>query len=211
MRNILSRLKKMQKGLNDFFGFVKDPSRETHTIKVSGQDEIAQMSEGIDENIRKIREDLSLDAKMLHQTDEIIERFKNGHMSNKQITIEPHNKNLQNLRTLLNNLLDYFGRVIRRVTGILNEYARNDFTPRITGVVIQSDGKALVDSVNSMGDEITAMLQNSLQSSTALEGKSAKLNELVTNLNKSSTEQAASLEEASASIEELTSSMNSMT
>lgn len=209
-RAILGSLKRMRKGLNDFFEFIKDEHHETKTIKIVGDDEVAQMSKAINENIIEIRENLSLDSKMLHQTDEIIKGFKEGRILDNKITIEPNNTNLKDLKKLLNNLLEHFGNVIKNVTNILNKYADNDFTPRIRGINLEKEGKELIDGVNNMGDEISKMLKNSRDEAINLQEKAAKLDDYMQKLTDSAHRQANSLQESASAVEQMSSSMNSV-
>lgn len=207
--NILKNLKRMQNGLSDFFEFVKNETHKTRIINVKGSDEISQMSVAINKNIEEIRSNLQLDAKMLHQTDEIITHFKNGIFGDK-ITIEPQNKNLQNLKILLNNLLEHFSFVFKNITQILSQYATQNFACRIENIDMQSEGKELIDGINNMANKISNMLKDNLEKATDLKNKSQFLDESMDIISNGTKKQSVSLEKSASAIDTMSTSMNTI-
>ena len=208
MASVIKPIGGLKAALLSFFDFLNHKSSHVEALAIKSGDEFGAMAAMINENISQVQSNMEQETKLIKQVRQMAEEINKGNFT-VSIDTDVKNQTLQalkdSMRAVANTLREKIAKNAVELINLLDEFKNNNFTARL------DDSAKVAGSINALGDEITAMLQNSLQSSTALEGKSAKLNELVTSLNKSSTEQAASLEEASASIEELTSSMNSMT
>ncbi|MCT7571483.1 methyl-accepting chemotaxis protein [Aliarcobacter butzleri] len=116
--------------------------------------------------------------------------------------------NLKELKLLLIKLQDYLEHTIARdiniLVNILESYKKEDFTARFPNPYAK-----VAVIINELGDVISNLLKQSLDTGKILENSSNKLLENVNVLNESSNQAAASLEETAAALEEITSTVTS--
>ncbi|MGP1580400.1 MAG: methyl-accepting chemotaxis protein [Wolinella sp.] len=206
IKRSLRPLKIIQESLISFFAYVNNETDHAERIAISGKDEFGTMAKAINENIQKIEQGIIKDKTLIKETAHIVSRANEGYLG-EFINTTPNNPQLEELKSLLNGMFKRFQESIRNVTGILAQYSKNDFTPRIPANDMQGDTKSLIDGVNHMGEEITHMLQTSLEAGNHMQTKASELKESMRTLSQSANEQAASLEQSAAAIEQMSSSM----
>jgi methyl-accepting chemotaxis protein len=204
-RAITHPLSSIQQGLNSFFRFLNRETDRADPINLDSKDEFGQMAKAINTNISAIEKGLLADANAVANSVEVANKIKAGYL-NEQITVIPNNPQLVELRNVLNEMLQTLS---SKVSYDLNElelvfkaYIASDFTARV------KNPKGQVDIItNNLGDEIGAMLSNSLQNGIDLQGEASTLKQAVESLSTASNQQAASLEETAAAMEEMTSNV----
>jgi len=204
MKNIIfNPLTKFQDGLLNFFKYVNREKDDIQVLSIDANDEIGHMSELINENINKTKTILDQDNKLINDVKEIVNHVGNGYLD-KRILSSTNNESLEELKALLNNMLDnvqiLVGTNINALSSVLEEYAKRNFTEKID---LENSGKIGNDIIN-MNKMITKMLQDNLDDGNSLKSRSEELTSNVNILNQNATSQAASLEETAASIEEIT-------
>ncbi|NQY54690.1 MAG: hypothetical protein HRT42_14095, partial [Campylobacteraceae bacterium] len=123
------------------------------------------------------------------------------------ITLNTNNQKLDELKNVVNSMLDSVQKNVNIVQNVLESYSSYDYTKNIDISNIEGEIKELSIDVNSLGIAISSMLKDNLLNAYSLTDNSKNLSSIMTNLSSSSNEQASSLEETAASIEELTSTM----
>ena len=204
-RSILSSLSSIQSGLQSFFSFLNRETSKAELIKLDSKDEFGQMAVAINNNISAIEKGLIADANAVANSVEVANKIKAGYL-NEQITANPNNPQLIELRNVLNEMLQTLS---SKVSHDLNEldlvfkaFIASDFTARI------KDPKGQVDIItNNLGNEISNMLSSSLQNGVDLQNDASTLKQAVESLSTASNQQAASLEETAAAMEEMTSNV----
>lgn len=209
LRPILRSIVQFKSGLSGFFAYLNQETQDFNLVRISSKDEFADMARDINQSIEKIRTNLIQDEQMLLNTQEVMKKVLKG---NFEVTIqaEPQNKNLIVLQDSINEFLMEMADNIKRITGVLAIYAKNDFKPRLNDSSFEGDIKNLTQGINFLGEEIVKMLLVSLSQSEELHLKSNQLNEVAENMLQASTEQALSLTQTATSVEEINYSMNSM-
>ncbi len=204
MNNIIVKpLSKFQNGLLHFFRYVNKEESDIKPLIVNSNDEIGTMSLLVNENIEKTKSIIEQDNILINNVKEIVHHVGEGFLD-KRITNSTNNESLEELKTLLNNMLDnveaLVGKNINALSDVLEQYANRNFTEKIDA---KNSGKIGTDIIN-MNRMITKILQSNQEDGISLQNRSNQLTSNVKVLNENATSQAASLEETAASIEEIT-------
>ena len=107
----------------------------------------------------------------------------------------------KDLQLALKNAISSNG---KDVLDLLNTYKNQDFTKRL-----DDDGK-IASGINSLGIEISKMLNDNLNKAQILEEKAKLLSDSVSQVANSASIQANSLQESAAAVEQMSSSMNAI-
>ena len=177
-------------------------------LNINSHDEVGVMAHAINENIEKTKLGLEKDSKAEAQAVETAKTIEAGDFR-ARITETPHNPQLNELKNVLNHMLDDLEKKIgsdtNEIARVFDSYVNLDFTTEVR------DANGRVEVVtNTLGEEIRKMLHTSQSFAKELESKSKDLEEAVTTLTQSSNTQASSLQQTAASVEEITSSMQNV-
>lgn len=206
---LLKNLVLIQKQLEHFFGFLNHQNEAPQIIEIKSKDEIAYMLDMINTNIAQIQDGLIKDDELLKGTAIALQQARKGYFD-QHISGVSSNARLTDLKNMVNEFLAFFRDSIRHITQVLNTYASNDFTKRISEEDLAGDRQDLVLGVNFLGSEIAKMLNTSYENGKSLEEQAEVLTQLVNTMNISASDQAASLEDSSRALEAINSSMGSI-
>lgn len=210
LKKSLKPIRTIQNGLNQFFKFVTHETTSADKIALHTKDEFAQMADNINANIDKVTEGISKDACMIDEINSAASTMIKGHL-NSNLSCEPNNPELKQLKSLLNTLFSSLAQNLKDVTNTLNTYSQNDFTPRIdTGAKLEGELKAMIEGVNNMGEVVSFMLKNSLDNANTLNDKALFLTGIVQSLDEGARKQAANLQESAVAVEQMSASMSSI-
>ncbi len=194
-----------EKGLLDFFAYIKKEKENISPVEITSNDEIGKMSLILNENIEKTSLQLEMDKKVLEEISVIMQQASQGSLQLRVQSKTP-NKNLIAISQYLNSLLNEFQETINDVLHVLNDFQKNDFSSQVKR---KSDGEValLIDGVNKLSVKISRMLLSSLKSGVKLKANSNILKSNVDGLSQNATSQAASLEQTASALEEITSTV----
>ncbi|MFY4804757.1 HAMP domain-containing methyl-accepting chemotaxis protein [Aliarcobacter butzleri] len=206
--NIITQsLNKVKNGVLSFFSFLNHETSKPSIIDLNSKDEFGQIASIINENIYKSETNIKKDTEFLKDIERFVGELSNGNMLAK-IEKDSDTPNLKELKLLLIKLQDYLEHTIARdiniLVNILESYKKEDFTARFPNPYAK-----VAVIINELGDVISNLLKQSLDTGKTLENSSNKLLENVNVLNESSNQAAASLEETAAALEEITSTVTS--
>lgn len=206
--NIITQsLNKVKNGVLSFFSFINHETSKPSIIDLNSKDEFGQIASIINENIYKSETNIKKDTEFLKDIERFVGELSNGNMLAK-IEKDSDTPNLKELKLLLIKLQDYLEHTIARdiniLVNILESYKKEDFTARFPNPYAK-----VAVIINELGDVISNLLKQSLDTGKILENSSNKLLENVNVLNESSNQAAASLEETAAALEEITSTVTS--
>ncbi len=203
---IVNPLKNFQDGLLNFFKYLNKEHKDIDLLRVNSNDEIGKMTSLINDNIKKTKTIIEQDNLLIEDVKNIVSCVGNGFLD-KKINSTTNNESLEELKILLNTMLDNLqnlvGTNINAISEILGEYSNRDFTKKIDKSTSGNIGLE-IDNMNRM---ITKILQDNQEDGINLQEKSVELTSNVKILNENATSQAASLEETAASIEEISSNI----
>ena len=133
-RIIFNPLEKFQDGLLNFFKYVNREKDDIEVLEINAKDEIGHMSELINENISKTKAILDQDNILINDVKEIVNHVGDGYLD-KRISSSTNNESLEELKSLLNNMLDnvqtLVGTNINALSAVLEQYAKRNFTEKI--------------------------------------------------------------------------------
>ena len=148
----------LQEGVLSFFAFINKDSSNAKQITIISNDEIGAMAKIINENIEITERTINEDNEVLSDVKRVVERVKDGFL-NEEITKNTQNKNLQELKDSFNDMLkttsENVCEDVNKLTRILNDYAKLDFTHRI-----DNDKGGVAKGLNDLANMITQMLMN---------------------------------------------------
>ncbi|EDP6904585.1 methyl-accepting chemotaxis protein [Campylobacter upsaliensis] len=207
--HITRRIVNVSEHLYSFFKYINFESDQLPAnLKPRANDEIGQMANAINDNIKATKEGLDQDKQAVKESVTTVGIVENGDLT-ARITANPRNPQLIELKSVLNNLLDVLqtkvGKDMNKIHSIFEEFKSLDFRHKIEN----ASGSVEV-TTNALGEEIIKMLKQSSDFANSLANESSKLQNAVQNLTTSSNSQAASLEETAAALEEITSSMQNV-
>jgi len=204
---VIKPLHSLQNGLDKFFRFLNKETTEIQKININSGDEIGLMSNLINKNIEHIGNNIVVDNKLIEDTVNVANKVKDGHLD-QRITQNSNDPLLNDLKNVVNNMLEHMQKNILNVQNVLTDYTTFNYKSKVETSSIQADMKKLYEDLNLLGDATTKMLYDNLKTGHTLKNNSNKLSDITHQLSDSSNVQAASLEQTAASLEELTESMN---
>jgi len=208
LKRSLSPINTITGALISFFKFLNFETKEPVVSKVNTKDEFGVMSKLINDNIAKICDNASQDARAVSQSVEAAKQIENGNLR-ARITDNPANPKLVELKDVLNKMLDVLehkvGSDLNVIQKAFNDFRKSDFTSRI------ADAKGDVELVtNELGEEIAGMLAFNLEKAQILEEKVHMLDESMKQVAQGASTQSNSLQESAAAVEQMSSSMNAI-
>ncbi|MEH1010716.1 methyl-accepting chemotaxis protein [Campylobacter concisus] len=165
------------------------------------------MSSLINENIEVIQTAKEHENTFIQKANTFVNEIKDG---NYEASLEADTNNpalnqlkstFKDLQLALKNAISSNG---KDVLDLLNTYKNQDFTKRL-----DDDGK-IASGINSLGIEISKMLNDNLNQAQVLEEKAKLLASSVSKVASSANTQANSLQESAAAVEQMSSSMNAI-
>ena len=206
-KNIISGIDSVKGGLGEFFLYLNNKTNSAKLLSLKGKDEICIMSSLINENIQKIQTSKEKENTFIQKANTFVNEIKDG---NYEASLEADTNNpalnqlkstFKDLQLALKNAISSNG---KDVLDLLNTYKNQDFTKRL-----DDDGK-IASGINSLGIEISKMLNDNLNQAQVLEEKAKLLAESVSKVASSANTQANSLQESAAAVEQMSSSMNAI-
>ena len=199
-QNISNSVSKISFGIKQFLEFLNHNHNVIEPIELEGNDEIAQVAKMVNDNVEQINSDVEEDMLCVGEAILTLDKMQKGHFKCRVKTLAS-NSQIQTLAITINNMLDVQSKLMDDVLTGLRNYTNYNYTQKITiDPKIVGESRELVDGINSLGDAITEMLNNSSSSSTELLEQSKYLQSQMHDLSSSTMQQSSSLEETAVSM-----------
>ena len=204
---LLKIILKLKTGLLSFFDLLNHKTNKAQPIEITSKDEFGQMAELINKNTKAIEDGMKDQSIFIQKANTFVNEIKDG---NYEASLEADTNNpalnqlkstFKDLQLALKNAISSNG---KDVLDLLNTYKNQDFTKRL-----DDDGK-IASGINSLGIEISKMLNDNLNQAQVLEEKAKLLASSVSKVASSANTQANSLQESAAAVEQMSSSMNAI-
>ena len=204
---LLKIILKLKTGLLSFFDLLNHKTNKAQPIEITSKDEFGQMAELINKNTKAIEDGMKDQSIFIQKANTFVNEIKDG---NYEASLEADTNNpalnqlkstFKDLQLALKNAISSNG---KDVLDLLNTYKNQDFTKRL-----DDDGK-IASGINSLGIEISKMLNDNLNQAQVLEEKAKLLADSVSKVASSANTQANSLQERAAAVEQMSSSMNAI-
>ena len=206
-KNIISGIDSVKGGLSEFFLYLNNKTNSAKLLSLKGKDEICVMSSLINENIDVIQTAKEHENTFIQKANTFVNEIKDGNYE-ASLEADTNNPALNQLKSTFKDLQLALKSAIssngKDVLDLLNTYKNQDFTKRL-----DDDGK-IASGINSLGIEISKMLNDNLNQAQTLEEKAKLLASSVSKVASSANTQANSLQESAAAVEQMSSSMNAI-
>ncbi|MDP2851193.1 MAG: methyl-accepting chemotaxis protein [Sulfuricurvum sp.] len=206
LNTVMQGISKLNDGLLSFFTYLNRESQKADLIAIDTKDEFGKMAGMINQNILKTQNLIQEDQAVIDDVKRVVNEVKNGKL-NQRITQETQNESLRELKNNFNEMLETTSKNvcedINKITRVLNNFAKLDFTDRI-----ENDSGTVAQGVNNIANVINIMLVENKTNGLTLDKSSSILLTNVDKLNQSSIESAAALEQTSASMELMSTTIN---
>ncbi len=141
----------------------------------------------------------------------VAEKMMKGDFSDKIFHTKTSNIKLNYISNVINNLNNSLKQSIDNILKILVEYSDYKYLNRLDSKSVYGDFNSLFNGINTLQENITAMLVENKSNGLTLDESSNILLTNVDKLNISSTQAATSLEETAAALEQITSNIRNNT
>ena len=203
----LKPLSAISESLVSFFKFLNYEIKEPIKSNIASKDEFGQMASLINDNIQKIQTAKEKENTFIQKSNTFVNEIKDGNYE-ASLEADTNNPALNQLKNTFKDLQLALKEAIssngKDVLNLLNTYKNQDFTKRL-----DDDGK-IASGINSLGIEISKMLNDNLAKAQTLEEKAKLLASSVSKVASSANTQANSLQESAAAVEQMSSSMNAI-
>jgi methyl-accepting chemotaxis protein len=209
LKKVLSPLQNVEKGLANFFRYLKGEEKNIDKLNIKTNDEFGLMGKLIDEQMHLVSQQIEKDKLLIDEVKNVVNRLKEGHLD---ICVEKDSssKSLEELKQSINEMIEFIStdvnKDINTILSTLEKYSNLDFTTHVEN----ANGKIAL-GLNNLCEIITKMLKENKLNGYQLNESSKNLLENVDILNRASNETAVSLEETASALEEITSTVVSNT
>lgn len=204
IKSNLKSIETIKYSLSKFFSFLNHETKEPEIINIKSNDEFGQMSKMINQNIEKVKQNLSQEQSLIEDVKQFAKEIESGNFT-ANVESKTSNQALEELKHALlavgSTLEHKICKNANELVDVLESYSNKDFT------IKTQDNATIAKNINHLGDEISNMLKHSLSQGELLQEKSNTLNELVNSLSKGAKEQSKAVDEANRAVEYMSTSM----
>ncbi|WP_368031120.1 nitrate- and nitrite sensing domain-containing protein [Arcobacter sp. s6] len=207
---ILIDVDSVKRGVENFFAFINFEKDDIELIDVKSNDELGVMSKIINKNIEDTKVNIQKDRALIADTIRVTNAINNGYLNTK-IELDSNNPSLNELKNIINEMLETLNGNISNILKVLTSYSKLDFRPKLANNNLEGIIKELEKDVNILGDVITQTLLENKKIGVTLSNNANILTQNMQGIANAANSQAASLEETAASLEEITSNITNNT
>ena len=177
-------------------------------LEVTSNDEIGQLAFHFNEYLRKIRETMAKDQKIVEEVEEAIQMARAGFFV---YTVNTHtdNRSINDLKISVNGMIKDFDDKFEQINTALSQYGNAKFDYKFNVENINGTLSSIVFETKAIGSNVSELLATILLSGEQLSSNIDILSTSANSLSKSANAQAASLEETAAAVEEISSNITS--
>ncbi|MEA3314334.1 MAG: methyl-accepting chemotaxis protein [Campylobacterota bacterium] len=183
-----------QKGLEMFFRYINKEQKEVGYIDGYTNDEIGELVNSVNKNIKATVKGVDKDNQVINEAKEVCKKAANG-TYDIQINSIANNPEINELKSLVNQLILDTGKRMQDISHNLTSYDNNDYRQRISiSNNIEGTMKDVFEKVNSLGESLTSNAGINLKNGTQLEKDTIILEDSVSNIKNFLKEQSIELE-----------------
>jgi len=182
-----------QRGLEMFFMYINKESKEVGYIDGYSNDEIGDLVDSVNKNIDATVAGVKEDEKVIDEAKKVCKEASLG-IFDVTITSTAHSPELNELKDLVNNLINAIGYNINRVSEVLTSYDENNYKKRINSTGnTQGAMKIVFDKVDALGNSLTLNAKTNLSNGQQLDNDTDVLEESVLNIKNFLSQQSSEL------------------
>nr|WP_276891611.1 Cache 3/Cache 2 fusion domain-containing protein [Helicobacter japonicus] len=206
---LLARVKSISDLLFDFLKYLNyEKQQPPSLLNPKAEDELGNICIAINENIQKTEKGLQTDKQAVQQFIDVANHIGSGNFT-ARIVENPHNPQLLELKSVLNQMLDTLqnkiGQDMNEISSVFKSYIDLDFTTQV-----ENAHGEVETTTNALGSSIREMLHTSSEFAKELEVSAKDLKQAVYNLTEGSHKQASALGQTAQALEQMNASMESI-
>ena len=175
---IMRRIPIIRNGLEEFFDYVNSKRDSVTPIKMSGNDELCDMADMINLNIKLIATNIKKDNELINEIASISNEVKNGAFSNR-INKDGNNPALNQVKILINDVLMNTQQVMLDILNVLKEFSKQNYNSKLGNYQLDGEMAKLVEEINIFGKIISEYMLNTAYDALNLKKDSAFTNEIM--------------------------------
>ncbi len=207
--SITNSIVQFQSGMVAFFRYANGETKDVSPIKIDSQDEMSEMVTVINNNIDKTKIGLDKDTVLIANAVKVAESIKAGYLA-ERIVKTGNNQSLNDLRDVINSMLDFLHRKLSEVIVNLERFSEHNYTYKVEQENIAGELGNLIRQVNIRGDNMSSMLRKSAKDTVKLKDSSNNLSRLVSILTNTANEQGRDFKTIQTAIENMNDSITSV-
>jgi methyl-accepting chemotaxis protein len=205
-RYITTPLENFEKGLISFFAYLNREKQSTEPIVINSSDEIAKMSQVLNDNMKQIEQTIKEDNELINEAKKVIARVGNGWYS-QFIEAKTSNRSLEEFKENVNMMIKNTYNRFSKINIILEQYAKNNYMQTLQlDPNDERDGvfEKLVLGLNTLHTTLTKMLVENKMTGVTLQNSAKSLLDNINTLQESSSDTAIKLDNTTVALKELT-------
>ncbi|MCK5295211.1 MAG: hypothetical protein KAJ49_11190 [Arcobacteraceae bacterium] len=200
-----------QKGLESFFKYINKEEENVRYIDGYSQDEIGELVASVNKNIDETVAGVHKDESVITEAKKVCQEASMG-VFDVKIIAEAHSPELNDLKNLVNNLIDSVGYNVSRVSNVLNSYDNGDYTARINSKGSTSGiMKEVFTKVDALGTGLTQNAKTNLQNGERLQDDAQSLETSISTIQSFLTEQSTQLNSSVGELSQITQAIRETT
>lgn len=203
-------INKFQKDLGHFFQYLNREKDYIKPFEAVYYDEVGQMVEVVNENIRHTVKGLEQDQKVIDEVKDVVQKVENGFFVY-QIKNSASHPAINELKDAMNHMIKGLYQHITDINKSLIEYGNSNFEYKMEHKEVSGNMGSLMIGTMALGNNISEILAMILSTGDNLNRYTAELSSLASKLSSASDEQAVSLEQTAASLEQITTNIRQNT
>jgi len=200
-----------QLGLEMFFKYINKEEKEVGYIDGYSNDEIGVLVDSVNKNIDATVAGVKKDEAVLEEAKEICKQASLG-IYDVKITSVAHSSEINELKEIVNNLIEAVGYNVNRVVDVLNSYDNDNYIDRInSGSTTQGTMKKVFEKVDALGNSLCENSQTNLQNGQQLQRDANTLTSSVDKIQEFLSSQSSKLENSVDQLETITGAIRTTT
>ena len=193
-----------QLGLEMFFKYINKENKEVGYIDGYSNDEIGVLVDSVNKNIDATVAGVKKDAAVIAEAKEVCKQASLG-IYNVQITSVAHSAEINDLKDIVNNLIQAVGYNVNRVVAVLNSYDNDNYIDRINaGNKTQGTMKKVFEKVDALGESLCENSKTNMKNGNQLQRDANTLADSVMVIQQSLRSQSSKLENSVNQLETIT-------
>ena len=209
--SLLKGLNKVDKSFRQLLLFLTFKQNKFQHSKVNGDSETDRLLKLLNETAVEFDKNIKSDMKVMGEIILAADKVEQGIFTSR-IKSSTSNPMIATLKNTFNKMISETDKNMNLLKHSLENYTNDDFRNKIViPNQVQAELRAVMESVNKLGDALVKNAKNNMTHGMDLEIKAEFMEQSVAYVAKIASEQAASLEQTAASLEEITSLTRSNT
>lgn len=203
-KDITNSVAKVSAGVDQFLEFLNRRHNVIEKIDLQGNDELARVAKMVNKQTDVINEGIENDMLCVGESILTLNKVQQGSFKCR-VNSQATNSQIQTLANTINKMLDTQEKIMNDILKGLAKYTNYDYLDKIVlDAKIGGETRAVVEGVNTLGDAITKLLNDSYNNANALLERSDMLESRMKELNDSATKEAQELGSTTKAVDAIT-------